>query len=219
MGLVGAFLLMGAWVAQVPLMKLDEILVGTTSSDKLREILQILSDLPVNLIDPRDLGRLPHVEEDGRTFSENACKKALAFARHFGRSVMADDSGLDVDCLSGRPGVHSRRYSGPTGTDRENNLKLLAELEGAPLERRTARYHCVVALASPDEVLLLSDGVCEGRIVETPLGSGGFGYDPLFFYPSFGKTFGQVESRLKNQVSHRAKALRQFRDLLAELLE
>ncbi len=200
-------------------MKLDEILVGTTSPDKLREIFQILAGLPVGLLSPSDRGRLPHVEEDGRTFHENACNKALAFARHFGMSVMADDSGLDVDCLSGRPGVHSRRYSGPTGTDRENNLKLLAELEGAPAERRTARYHCVVALASPDEVLLLSDGVCEGRIVETTAGSGGFGYDPLFFYPPFGKTFGQVDARLKNQVSHRAKALRQFRDLLAELLE
>ncbi len=200
-------------------MKLEQILIGTTSADKLREILQILKGLPVSLLKPREQGTLPHVEEDGQTFHENACKKALSFARHFRVPVMAEDSGLEVDCLGGRPGVYSKRYSGPEGSDEENNLKLLAELEGTPMERRTARYRCAVALATPTEVLLVVDGVCEGRIIEAPLGTGGFGYDPLFLYPPFGKTFGEVDPKLKNQVSHRAKALRLFRDGLAELLQ
>ena len=200
-------------------MKLERILIGTTSADKLREILQILGGVPVSLLKPRDQGKLPVVEEDGQTLRDNACKKALVFARHFHMPVMAEDSGLEVDCLNGRPGVLSRRYSGPEGTDEENNLKLLAELEGASLERRTARYRCVVALATPAEVLTLADGVCEGRIAEFPVGAGGFGYDPLFFYPPFAKTFGQVDARLKNQVSHRAKALRLFRERLLDLLK
>lgn len=200
-------------------MKLERILIGTTSPDKLREILQILGGLPVSLLKPRDQGNLPRVEEDGLTFRDNACKKALTLARHFRMSVMAEDSGLEVDCLGGRPGVHSRRYSGPEGTDAENNLKLLAELEGTPIDQRTARYRCVVALATPAEVLTIADGVCEGRITEYPVGTGGFGYDPLFFYPPFGKTFGQVDLRLKNQVSHRAKALRLFRERLFDLLK
>ncbi|RPH28757.1 RdgB/HAM1 family non-canonical purine NTP pyrophosphatase [bacterium] len=198
---------------------MERILIGTTSADKLREILQILNGLPVSLLKPRDHGNLPAVEEDGLTFRDNACKKALTMARHFHMPVMAEDSGLEVDSLGGRPGAYSKRYSGPEGTDEENNLKLLAELEGTPAELRTARYRCVVALANPDEVMTIADGVCEGRIAEALAGTGGFGYDPLFFYPPFGKTFGQVDARLKNQVSHRAKALRLFRERLAELLK
>jgi XTP/dITP diphosphohydrolase len=203
----------------VDAMKLEQILIGTTSPDKLREILQILGGVPVKLLKPRDQGRLPVVEEDGLTFHENACKKALTLACHFHIPVIAEDSGLEVDCLGGRPGVYSRRYSGPEGTDEENNLKLLAELESTPTEQRTARYRCVVALASPSELLMVADGTCEGRITEFPAGMGGFGYDPLFFYPPFGKTFAEVEPRLKNQVSHRARALRQFRESLVELLK
>jgi len=199
-------------------MKLTEILIGTTSRDKIREIRQILSGLPVSIVTPKRETVFPHVDENGRTFTDNACKKALAFARHFGVPVMAEDSGLEVDSLDGRPGVHSHRYAGPESTDAENNLKLLAELEGTPSVRRTARYHSVVALAKPDQIILTAEGVCEGRITERPAGSGGFGYDPLFYFPPFGKTFGQVEPTLKNKVSHRARALQLFRQRLIELL-
>ena len=199
-------------------MKLSEILIGTTSRDKVREIRQILSGLPVKLLSPRRETAFPHVDEDGRTFSDNACKKALTFARHFEMPVLAEDSGLEVDPLGGRPGVLSHRYAGPDSTDAENNLKLLAELEGTPSDRRTARYHSVVALAEPEGLLLVAEGVCEGRISESPVGSGGFGYDPLFFFPPFGKTFGEVEPALKNKVSHRARALQQFKERLVDLL-
>ena len=199
-------------------MKLDRILVATSSADKLREMFQMLGDLPVAPVRPAEVGELPAVLEDGRTFRDNACKKALAFSEHFGMPVIAEDSGLEVDALSGRPGVRSRRYAGPAGNDLENNLKLLAELEGTPPERRTARYRCAVALAVPGEVLIVAEGTCEGRIAEKPRGRGGFGYDPLFFYPPFGVTFGELEAKLKNEVSHRAAALRRFKGFLRERL-
>lgn len=198
---------------------IDRILVGTTSADKLREIAQILTGLPVTLVSPHEVGKFPPLLEDRRTFQENACKKALVLSRHFRMPVMAEDAGLEVDCLGGRPGVRSHRYAGPEATDAENNVKLLAELEGTPLENRAARYRSAIALAEPDGVLFVVEGSCEGRIVEQAAGTGGFGYDPLFFYPPLGVTFGQLDARIKNQVSHRAGALGQFRRQLERLFE
>jgi len=188
-----------------------KILIGTTSEDKRREILEILGDLPCELLTSDDVGELPDVPEDGSTFEANACDKACELARHFKMAVLADDSGLEVDALDGRPGVHSRRYA---GTDEENNLKLLAELEGVPENRRTARYRCVVALATPRGLQMTADGVCNGRIATEAIGNNGFGYDPLFYYFPYGTTFGMVDPALKNQVSHRAEAVRKLRDRL-----
>lgn len=191
-----------------------QILIGTKCQPKLKEIREILGELPCALLTPDDVGPLPEVIEDGATFEQNACKKACALARHFKLAVLADDSGLEVDALDGRPGVRSRRYEGEEASDEENNLKLLAELEGIPEERRTACYRCVVALATPDGLQLTADGYCRGRIVTEPCGTNGFGYDPLFYYCPYGMTFGMLDSTLKNQVSHRGEAVRKLRDIL-----
>jgi len=191
-----------------------QILIGTKSAAKLREIKDILGDLPCELLTPEEVGPLPEVVENGSTFTDNACKKACELARHFNMAVLADDSGIEVDVLGGRPGVLSRRYAGEDATDPENNLKLLAELEGVPDEKRTARYRCVVALATPRGLQLTAEGACEGRIATDPSGSNGFGYDPLFYYSPYGATFGVIDPVLKNQVSHRAEAVRKLKDLL-----
>ena len=188
-----------------------KILIGTTSPDKQREIMEILGDLPCRLVTPAEAGELPDVPEDGSTFEANACRKACELARHFKMAVLADDSGLEVDVLAGRPGVRARRYE---GTDEENNLKLLAELEGIPEEQRTARYRCVVALATPRGLQMTADGVCNGRITTEPVGKNGFGYDPLFYYSPYGTTFGMLEPAIKNQVSHRGEAVRKLRERL-----
>ena len=196
-------------------MKLPKrILVGTKCAAKLREIREILGELPCELLSPEEVGPMPEVVEDGSTFEANACKKACELARHFKMAVIADDSGLEVDALDGRPGVLSHRYGGDGATDEENNLKLLAEMEGVPEERRTARYRCVIALATSRGLQFTADGVCEGRIATEPAGTNGFGYDPLFFYSPYGDTFGIVDPSLKNQVSHRAEAVRKLRDTL-----
>lgn len=194
-----------------------QILIGTKCAAKLREIKEILGDLPCTLISVDELGQaLPEVTEDGATFEENACKKACELAKHFNMAVIADDSGLEVDALDGRPGVLSHRYSGEDANDQENNLKLLAELEGVADDKRTARYRCVVALATPRGLQMTADGSCEGRIAVEPAGTNGFGYDPLFYYSPYGATFGIIEPALKNQVSHRAEAVRKLRDLLVK---
>jgi XTP/dITP diphosphohydrolase len=193
----------------------QQILIGTTSAGKLGEIRTVLGELPCELLGPDDVGgELPHVIEDGATFQQNACKKACELARHFGMAVLADDSGLEVDALDGRPGVRSARYSGEDATDHENNLKLLAELEGVPDERRTARYRCVVALATPNGLRMTADGICNGYIATEFAGTNGFGYDPLFYYSPYGTTFGEISAELKNQVSHRAEAVRKIRNQL-----
>jgi len=191
-----------------------QILIGTRCQGKLKEIREILGELPCALLTPDDVGPMPEVVEDGTTFEENACKKACVLAKHFNLAVLADDSGLEVDALDGRPGVRSRRYEGEDATDEENNLKLLAELEGVPEEKRTACYRCVVALATPAGLQLTADGQCRGYIVTEPAGTNGFGYDPLFYYSPYGMTFGMLDSTLKNQVSHRGEAVRKLRETL-----
>ena len=191
-----------------------QLLIGTKCAAKLREIKEILGEVPCELLSPEEVGPLPEVAEDGATFEDNACKKACELARHFNMAVLADDSGIEVDALGGRPGVLSRRYGGDDATDAENNLKLLAELEGVAEEKRTARYRCVVALATPRGLQLTADGSCNGRIATEPAGANGFGYDPLFYYESYGATFGLIDPILKNQVSHRAEAVRKLKELL-----
>ena len=193
-----------------------QILVGTKSAAKLREIRDILGDLPCQILSPEEVGPLPQVAEDGATFEDNACKKACELARHFNMAVIADDSGLEVDVLGGRPGVTSHRYAGEDATDAENNLKLLAELEGVPDEKRTARYRCVVALATPRGLQLTADGSCNGIIATEASGANGFGYDPLFWYPPFGRSFGQISPERKLLVSHRGRALKAMLDWATE---
>ena len=194
------------------------ILAATRSTDKLREIRQILgAHRGVEVIDLRDAGIPESPEEDAieafDTFGENALAKARYFAAHSGIPTLADDSGLVVDALGGEPGVRSKRFSGRTELrgrelDRANNALLLERLAGVPRPQRTARYVCAAALVLPGGEEHLFTGTCEGEILEEPRGSGGFGYDPLFFLPGEGATIGELPPARKDALSHRGDAMR-----------
>ena len=194
-----------------------EIVIGSRNPGKLVEIEAILQNFPVKLRSLAEFPDAPDVEETGTTFQENAEKKALELAAHLARKVLADDSGLEVDALDGAPGIYSARYAGEHGDNEANNRKLLKNLEGLPLEQRTARFRCVIALAEPGRVLLTADGACEGQIAFSPRGTNGFGYDPVFLYPPDNMTFGELNESLKNKVSHRANALHQLREQLKDI--
>jgi XTP/dITP diphosphohydrolase len=160
---------------------------------------------------------IPEVVEDGETFEENALKKARVMAYSTGIVTLADDSGLCVDALDGRPGVHSARYAGDNASDEEKYLRVLEEMEGVPDSGRSARFVCALALVAPDGDEKLFRGVCEGRITREPRGSSGFGYDPIFYFEEAGCTFAEMDRESKNRVSHRGRALRQFADFLRKL--
>jgi len=191
-----------------------EIVIASKNKGKIREIREIYADLPVAIVEHPDL---PDVVEDGDTFAANARKKAVEIARHTGKWALADDSGLEVDALQGAPGIYSARWSG--GGDEANNDKLLAELRDVPAPARTARYRAVVVIASPDgRVVAEADGVCDGLIGFERRGSGGFGYDPLFVVPQFGRTMAELPAETKHSISHRGEALRRLRDPLTRAL-
>ena len=199
-----------------------DLLVGTTNAGKFAEVQAVLSKLPLRIVSLRDLRDPPAIVEDGATFEANALKKARILAEYSGLLTLADDSGLEVDALNGAPGIYSARYAGENGNDEKNNEKLLRELEPIPEEQRTARFVCALALCAPrsrrQREWVVRES-CEGRITFRLKGSSGFGYDPLFFYPPFGKTFGEIEQKTKATVSHRGKALNKITDILAALIE
>jgi XTP/dITP diphosphohydrolase len=206
-----------------------EVVVATRSSDKLREIRQVLAGYPsVRVVGLEEAGVPGSPEEDGieafDTFEENALAKARYFAARIGRPVLADDSGLVVDVLDGAPGVWSKRFSGRSDLCGEalvqaNNAALLKRLSGVPEAERTARYVCVVALVLPGSMERFFRGECEGVILPAPHGAGGFGYDPLFYLPGEGHTFGELPPERKNQLSHRGKAVRAAASWLARGLD
>lgn len=186
-----------------------EIVVASRNPKKAAELRRLLGELPVRVLGADEAGVDLEVVEDGETFAENAAKKAAAFARASGRWALGDDSGLCVDALGGRPGVRSARYAGEKADDAANNRRLLAELAGIPPERRTARFVCSLALADPTgKIRLAVEKSAEGRILEAARGAGGFGYDPLFFFPSLSKAFAELAPDEKDRVSHRGAALR-----------
>jgi XTP/dITP diphosphohydrolase len=189
-----------------------ELVVATRNAGKLREIVALLDGSGVTVRGLGDFPGLPEVEEDGATFAENARKKGETIARLTGRLTLADDSGLEVEALGGAPGVHSARYAGVQGDDGGNNRKLLRELTGTT-ERRAA-FVCAMALSAPDGSSRLFFGRLPGIILAELRGSGGFGYDPLFLVPEYGKTLAELPMEIKNRISHRGQALRQ---VLAEL--
>ena len=199
-----------------------ELLVATTNAGKFAEVQAFLSKLSLRIVSLRDLHKPPTVIEDGATFEENALKKARTFADFSGMLALADDSGLEVDALNGAPGIYSARYCGEEGNDDRNNEKLLSELENVSEEKRTARFVCGLALCAPNSRGMKDWTVseaCEGRIAFALKGSNGFGYDPLFFYPPFGKTFGEIDRETKVTVSHRGKALSKLAEILASLVD
>ena len=166
-----------------------------------------------------DFSDIPEIEEDGKTFTENALKKALFYSTYFEQLTLADDSGLEVETLKGMPGIHSARYAGKRASPGENNQKLLREMEGIPTSKRGARFKCVMALASTDGRKAVTEGVCRGRIGFKEVGRRGFGYDPLFIFPNRGKTMAQISIEEKNRISHRGKALRKMRKILARFAQ
>ncbi len=184
----------------------------------MREIKSILRALPIRLYGLNHFENIPDVEEDGASFEENALKKARFYSKFFGKVAIADDSGLEVDALGGRPGIHSARYAGIGATDQENRKKLLKELEGIPSSKRGAAFKCVIAMVTPDGREELTEGSCRGRIGFKEVGKKGFGYDPLFILPRYGKTMAQLSIEEKNRVSHRGKALRKLKKQLKRFI-
>ncbi len=183
---------------------IDEIVLATGNKGKVKEFEGLLHGIAVRIIGLGDLESPPEVVEDGETFLDNALKKARTIAKYSGKPALADDSGLAVDALGGRPGVYSARYSGDDATDEKNIDKLLGELGDA--EHRSARFVCFLALVTPDGKETVVSGKCEGVILTEPRGSGGFGYDPVFYLPEYGKTMAEIPADLKNRISHRARA-------------
>jgi XTP/dITP diphosphohydrolase len=178
---------------------------ATGNPGKLREFRLAAERFGVEILELPDFKQIPACEETGRTFEENAVLKARSYGQHAPGRLFADDSGLEVDALDGRPGVVSARYAGPGSTDAMNNALLLGNLRGR--EDRRARFVCAIALANRGELIRTFRGVVEGEILEAPHGTEGFGYDPLFYYPPYGRSFGEISVEEKMAVSHRGKAL------------
>jgi XTP/dITP diphosphohydrolase len=194
------------------------ILFGTSNPDKLEELRAILSDLPSTLLSLDDIAGASVVEETGATFAENAILKATAYARASGVLTLADDSGLEIDALGGEPGVYSARWAGVETPYSERFRIILERLAGIPEDQRTARFHCVIAIARPDGLLATAEGILDGRIAHEPRGAAGFGYDPIFYVPAYGKTVAELPTEVKNQISHRARAAKQARQKLLDIL-
>ena len=183
-----------------------KLLIATHNPGKIREYQTLLADLPLLVTSLRAEGIVDDVEETGETFAANARLKARAYAHQSGLWTWADDSGLEVDALDGRPGVYSARYAGPGATDRDRYQKVLAELQQYPERPRSARFWCVVAIASPDDEIFTAEASVEGEIIAAARGEHGFGYDPIFYLPDLGKTMAELPAEIKNQISHRGKA-------------
>lgn len=195
------------------------LVLATKNQGKIREIEKTL-DLPrLRVRSLQDFPDLPEVVEDGQTFLENAYKKARACSQATGQAALADDSGLEVDFLQGAPGIFSARFSGSGATDEANNQKLLSLLKGVPEGKRTARFVCQMVLYLPDRTWIHTEGFCPGRIASAPRGEHGFGYDPVFFLPEWGKTMAELPLEEKNRLSHRARALEKIRVHLWRILK
>lgn len=194
------------------------LILSSRNRKKSQEVAEILAPFGITVASITDFPDVGEVVEDGATFLENASRKASQPARQLGRWVIGEDSGLTVDTLGGEPGVFSARYSGDGATDGKNNAKLIAELRNVPAEKRAAAYVCTIALADPTGAIrLTAEGRCCGRIIDTPRGTNGFGYDPYFLIREYHRTFGELSSRVKHQISHRARAFAAFTPALIKL--
>ncbi len=194
------------------------IVLASRNRKKTKEVSEILAAVGVSVIPVTNFPDVPDVEEDGRTFAENAAKKASQVARQLNQWVIGEDSGLMVDALNGAPGIYSARYSGAGATDERNNAKLMADLADVPEDKRGAGYICSVALSNPaGEIRIACEGTCRGRILREANGEGGFGYDPYFLIPEYHLTFGELSSVVKHRLSHRARAFAKFIPLLQNI--
>ncbi len=195
------------------------LILATRNQGKTKELVSLLSPLDLDVVSLSLYPELPEIIEDGTTFAENAAKKARTIALATGCLAMGDDSGLEVDFLNGAPGIFSARFAGEKSDDLANNTKLLKLLENVPWEQRKARFFCVVAIATPSGRIFTAEGSCQGVIAFEQKGSGGFGYDPLFYVPGLEKTFAELEPDVKNKISHRARALAGAYKVLHEIIQ
>lgn len=197
---------------------MKEILIATKNKGKVKEFKALFNKFNVKVQSLHDFGdHFPEIEETGKTFKENAQLKAEEIAKLLNQAVIADDSGLVIDSLDGRPGVYSARYAGERATDEENNEKVLQELAGIFEDKRTARFVCVLALATPGEETVFTQGTCEGTIATSPAGENGFGYDPIFIPDGYKITLAQLENEEKNRISHRFYALKSLEDVIMNI--
>jgi len=191
-----------------------KLLLATNNKGKVREYKSLLQGIPYEIATLAEQGITTDVEEVGETLEENARLKATTLAKESGLLSLADDSGLEIDALGGEPGPMSRRHAGEGATDADRIDHLLARLKDAPGEKRTARFRCVIAIASPDGVVRLCSGECRGLIITEPKGENGFGYDPIFYVPELGRTMAELPVEEKNRISHRARAVAKAREIL-----
>ena len=196
---------------------MKRIVLATKNKGKIKEMRELLAPMNIEVLSLADFSPVDDAEENGATFAENAMLKARYYFAHTGTLCLADDSGLEVDALGGRPGVYSARYSGEDATDAANNAKVLREMEGIEKDKRTARFRCAMALVG-EGVELTTDGTCEGTLLTEERGQGGFGYDPIFYVPKFDRTLAEMSSEDKNSISHRGAAVRKMADLIAEMM-
>ncbi len=193
------------------------LILGTRNKKKIREIIPLLADLPLNIVDVSQFPDVPEIAEEGRTFLANASAKAQGVARAARQWTLAEDSGLVVPALGGEPGVDSALYAGTHGDDAANNAKLLQKIASIPEADRGAHYICVAVLCNPQgDIEAVTEGRCHGRIITDAQGSGGFGYDPLFLIPEYHRTFGELAPIVKAALSHRAKAITNLRPALVQ---
>lgn len=192
-----------------------DLVVATRNKNKLAEIRDLLADLDFNVLSIADFPGIPEIVEDGNTFEENAEKKAVQVAQITKKLTIADDTGLEIDYLGGKPGIHSARFAGENATDEDRNRKVLDALKDVPGPERTARFKCAVAIVNHDAAVEIVVGTREGEIALEPRGSAGFGYDPLFIVPEYGKTYSELGQEMKNQISHRGLALKKAKELLS----
>ena len=197
-----------------------KLILATRNLGKVQELSELLSDQStIEVLSIKDFPKAPEVLEDGETYQHNAKKKAVHIARYSGIRALADDSGLEVDALGGAPGVHSARYAGADASDAERIAKLLAATRDVPDDERTARFKCAVAVAEPNGRADVVTGVCDGKIIREPRGTQGFGYDPVFVPHGYDQTFAELGEKVKNHISHRAKALRLALKLIKNTFE
>jgi XTP/dITP diphosphohydrolase len=200
-------------------MTASELLLATNNKGKLEELRVLLAGVPFLLVSPAEAGLALDVDESGKSYAANARLKARAFAQASGLLTLADDSGLEVDALGGAPGVFSSRYAGPGASDKQRVAYLLDKLQNVPFKERTARFRCVIAIASPCGIIRMCSGSCRGVIALEPEGNNGFGYDPVFYFPGLGKTMAELPPEIKNRISHRARAAARAAKILAEMAD
>ena len=195
----------------------NRLLLATNNKGKIREYKSLLQEIPFEIVTPSELGITTEVEETGGSFEENARLKAVVMAKESGLLSLADDSGLEVDALGGEPGPLSARYAGEGASDNDRLNFLLAKLKNVAGDKRTARFRCVIAIATPAGKAELCNGECGGFITTEPRGYNGFGYDPIFYLPELGKTMAELTPEEKNKISHRARAAEKARERLKEI--